>query len=103
VGAFTLENACIRLICSLRTRRCTKLNRQLFSASVVWLHKRRGENGKNRKAGLGRVLFTSSPFREFSSGEIKRFDGQVLLTCPAAFRPNRVRFHHLFNKVVPPQ
>jgi hypothetical protein len=67
VGAVALENACIRLICLLRTFRCTRLNNQLFSASVVWLHKRRGENGKNRKAGLGRVHFTSSPFREFGS------------------------------------
>src|SRR5271169_2138740 len=80
-----LENACIRDTRSVRTLRCTKLDRQLFSASVVWLHKRRGENGRNRKAGLGRVLFTSSPFREFGLGEIRPFDGQALLNCPAAF------------------
>jgi hypothetical protein len=52
------------------------------------VRKRRGENVRDREAGLGRVLFTSSPFLEFRLAEIEPFDRQVLLTCRASFHPD---------------
>jgi len=38
-------------------------------------------NVRDRKAGLGRVLFTSSLFQEFGSGEFESFDRRALLVC----------------------
>jgi hypothetical protein len=59
---------------SVSTRRCIKQNRQTLSVPLRWAHKRRGENVRDRKAGLGRVLFTSSPFPKLRLVENEPFD-----------------------------
>src|SRR5579864_5861971 len=65
--------ALIRLQLSCQNAQCIKLHRQLYSVCLLWVRKRRGENVRDRKAGLGRVLFTSSSFRGFRMVEIEPF------------------------------
>jgi len=86
---------------SVSTRRCIKQNRQMLSVPLGWAHKRRGENVRDRKAGLGRVLFTSSPFQKFRLVENEPFDNHALPTWRASFRPDGVPSHELLNWVVP--
>src|SRR5271163_496046 len=45
-----------RFHCSLARRNCAKLHRQQFSLPIPLLHKRRGENGRNRKQGWAEFL-----------------------------------------------
>lgn len=59
----------------VRKQRCIKRNRQMFSVPLGSLHKRRGEDVRDRKAGLGRVLFTSPPFNQLRLVENEPFDG----------------------------
>jgi hypothetical protein len=60
-----------------KTGKCANWNRHSFPVPAAWLHKRRRANVRTG-TGLGRVLFTSSPFQVFGSGEIEFFDWQAL-------------------------
>jgi len=72
--------ALIRLQLSCQNAQCIKLHRQLYSVCLLWVRKRRGENVRDRKAGLGRVLFTSSSFRGFRMVEIEPFGRRCWLS-----------------------
>jgi hypothetical protein len=80
------------------------MSRRMFPMLLGWLHKWRGENVRDRKAGLGRVLFTPSPFCVLSPGEIEfrlicyadRQSLDRLIRNPAVFQSRwRLRFSTL--------